>query len=405
MNSNYNMRGRRILYVSILLVTCVLVVEGVARFLTRGPKHLSPLYLEMSQGFEHLDALIEDGQKLADAPTYYEEFLYGPTPVASMHINITDYYSARWAPDSVPLAESEHIIWAFGGSTLQNTETTDSLTIANTWAKIFNRELGPTHVKNFGTGGFATSYELIKFQKLLRQVKHAELPTIAIFYDGYNDAAQGFQNGVSNIPKNISLKLEALIEHDNLAIATYTFSKWLSSFSRFWEQTGARAIQHVLFTLPAPPKNGHNLEATVRIYISNVKMIRSICETFQIRCFFVLQPLLVTKKPLTELEQSVLSSMEEHPRWGRQGTQFVRQFYDRVTKDLSASAHFVDGSHILDGRAQSDYYDLGHTGAQTPPIIGEKIAHEILARLQANTASEAESGVQPLRDRLGMVDD
>jgi hypothetical protein len=102
---------------------------------------------------------------------------------------------------------------------MENTETTDRLTIANTWARIFNDSLGPTHVKNFGTGGYFSSYELIKFQKLLREVPKSELPTMAIFYDGYNDAMNGFQYGPGRLQSDLSLKLQALVEQDYFATA------------------------------------------------------------------------------------------------------------------------------------------------------------------------------------------
>jgi hypothetical protein len=65
-----------------------------------------------------------------------------------------------------------------------------------------------------------------------------------------------------------------------------------------------------------------------------------------------------------------------------EGTRFMREFYARVIHDLAGDEHFVDASHILDGRTQPDFYDPGHVGAQSPPVIGEKIAHLILARLE-----------------------
>lgn len=121
-------------------------------------------------------------------------------------------------------------------------------------------------------------------------------------------------------------------------------------------------------------------------------MIQATCKVFKIRCFFVLQPLIVTKKPLTQLEQEVLNELEGHPRFGSEGTQFVLEFYERVIQEFADNEHFIDASHILDGRTQSDFYDLGHTGAQTPPIMAEKIAYMILARLSLMTARNVSTG-------------
>jgi hypothetical protein len=359
----------------------ILLLEGFARIIYREPKWVNQNYVEISKDFPELDTLIEDAQNTYAHPKYYEEFIYSTAPISTTHINFTNYFSARLTPDSVPLNEAEHIVWTFGGSTMENTETTDELTIANTWTKIFNEKLGPTHVKNFGTGGFFSSYELIKFQKILREVPESELPTIAIFYDGYNDAFFGFQYGAGNMQTDLSLKLQALVEHKNLVMWIYTSSRGLSKYSRLWEQSGSRMVEYLLFPLAEPNTDEPTLDTTIRVYVSNIKMIQAICDVYHIKCYFILQPLIITKHPLTELEQGVLNGMEGHPRFGPKGIQFIRNFYYRVKNELVNNQQFIDASHVLDGRSQPDFYDLGHTSALTSPIIGEKIAELILSRI------------------------
>lgn len=375
-------RRRQLVYLVIVALAGLIALEVAARIISRGPRWLNPRYVELSRGFAELDALIADaGWGPGDPPRYYDEFLYAPAPVSTGHVTFTDYYSARRTPDSVSLPDAEHIVWTFGGSTMENTETTDSLTIANTWARVFNRELGPTHVKNFGAGGFFSSYELIKFQKLLRDVPDDERPTMAIFYDGYNDAEFGFQYGPGQIQKDLSLKLQALVEHRHLALWTYSFSRLLERGSRLWELTGARFFERALFPLGEPRADAENLVAAVRVYTSNVKMLRATCEAFEIRCFFVLQPLLLTKAPLTPVEQETLAALEAHARFGPDGIRFVRAFYAEVATRLDGEEAFIDASGVLNGRAEPDFFDPGHVGALTPPIVGERIAALMLARI------------------------
>jgi hypothetical protein len=371
---------RKILYIVGISVGCLLIVEWLAR-ITSGPRWLNPHYVEISSEFADLEALIADTQNTHPAPKYYDEFLYAAAPVSTGHINFTDYYSARWTPDSVPLSEAENIIWTFGGSTMENTETTDSLTIANTWARMFNASLGPSHVKNFGAGGFFSSYELIKFQKLLREVPQSELPNIAIFYDGFNDALFGFQYGPGRPQTDLSLKLQALVEHDDITTGAYAISRTLSTYSRFWERTAARLVEHLLFPLAEPDTGAANLDQAVRIYTSNVRMIQATCQVFEIHCYFILQALVVTKKPLSQVEQDVLNNLEAHPRFAPEGTRFIREFYKRMIEEFADDEHFIDASHILDGRSEPDFYDLGHVGALRPPVIGEKTGRLLLDRL------------------------
>jgi hypothetical protein len=372
--------GGKILLVVFMGLVFILLAEGLAR-VTAGPRWLNPYYVQISGDFAELDALIDDTQNTAGM--YYDEFLYAMAPYSSTHVNFTGYYSARLTPDSLPLDQAEQIVWTFGGSTMENTETSDSLTIANTWARLFNESLGPTHVKNFGTGGFFSSYELIKFQKMLREVPAGERPTMAIFYDGYNDALFGFQYGPGSLQKDLSLKLQALVEHDDLRVGTYAISRALARYSRLWERTGARAVEHWLFTMPEPSTAAANLEAAVRIYTSNVQMMQATCRLFEVRCYFVLQPLLFTKQPLSQIEQEVLEGLEAHPRFGPEGSQFMRDFYARAAAELSGFDYLIDASHVLNGRTQPDFYDPGHVSALTPPVIGEAIADLILERERA----------------------
>ncbi len=356
------------------------LLELAARFLFGGPRWVNPTYLELGRDFPELEQLLVD-RDASPHLQYYDEFLYAALPQETGTVNFTGYYSARLTPASVPLSEADTIVWTFGGSTMENTETTDELTIANTWARLFNEALGPTHVKNFGTGGFFSSYELIKFQKLLREVPEAERPDVAIFYDGYNDALFGFQYGPGSLQKDLSLKLQALVEQDDLSTALYTGSRWLARYSKLWEQTGARAAEAALFPLPEPEITGEALAAAVRIYTRNVQMTGAICAAFDVRCLFVLQPLLLSKQPLTPLEQGVLDGLLAHPRFGQAGVDFIRDFYRETAAALAGNEAFIDASTILNGRAQPDFYDLGHTAPTTAPLIGEQIAPLLLEKV------------------------
>ncbi len=164
---------------------------------------------------------------------------------------------------------------------------------------------------------------------------------------------------------------------------TYASSRMLSRYSILWDRSGARLVETLLFPLPEPKTDAHNLDGSVQIYTRNVRMAQATCTAFQIQCFFILQPLLVTKNPLTLLEQDVLERLEGHPRFGAAGSRFVLGFYERVAQEFSGDDRFIDASFILDRREQSDFYDLGHTSVQTSEVIGERTAQLILDRLQS----------------------
>ncbi len=373
---------RKLLLLAGGVLLALLLLELGLRIVDRGPRWVNPRYVELSEPLPELELLLverDDGS----GPRYVEEFLYASPRIVGETVNFTDYWSARATPASVPLDEARIVVWTFGGSTMENTETTDELSIANTWATAFNEALGPTPVKNFGTGGFFSSYELIKFQKLLREVPDDEHPTIAIFYDGYNDALFGYQYGPGRMQQDLSLKLRALVEQDDLRLAAYAASRRLSRASKLWQKTAGRAAAALLFPLPEAGADEGALAATVDVYTDNVRMIGATCAEFGVRCLFLLQPLIVTKTPLHPLEQEVFAEISRHGRFGADGVAFTRGFYRGAARELAELPAFIDASSVLDGRDAPDFYDLGHTGALSSPVIGEATARLILARMEA----------------------
>jgi hypothetical protein len=375
--------GRLFLMSGVVGVATLLALELASRLTTPESPWLNPRYVRLSEAYPELDALIADAEwGPGGAARYYEEFLYAKKPSTSAHVTFTEYYSARLTPSSVPLGRAEHIVWAFGGSTMENSETTDSLTIANTWARRFNRALGPTHVKNFGTDSFFSSYELIKFQKLLREVPADERPTVALFYDGYNDAVYGYQYGAGRMQGDLSYKLQALVERRHATLWVYATSAILSRWSRLWELTGRRLVDRAFSPRTWQP-GAADLDASLAVYEYNVRMIDATCAAFGIRCFFILQPLLITKTPLEPTEQEAFDALLRHPRLGPEGVQFVRDFYTGAAERLRENAGFIDASRILEGDPRGHFYDIGHLGALSPPLVGERIADLVLARLDA----------------------
>ncbi len=55
---------------------------------------------------------------------------------------------------------------------------------------------------------------------------------------------------------------------------------------------------------------------------------------------------------------------------------------------MADNEHFIDATNILNGRARSDFYDIGHTSAETSPVIGQKIAHMILAKVETKVTQD-----------------
>ena len=102
----------------------------------RGPAGGCSLYREMSQEFAQLRQLRQDLRTCGEAGAkYYEYFLFSAPPCATATVNVSDFFSSRQTPASAPADRADLIVWIFGGSTLQEHQTTDERSIANAIAK------------------------------------------------------------------------------------------------------------------------------------------------------------------------------------------------------------------------------------------------------------------------------
>lgn len=308
---------------------------------------------------------------------YYEYWVYAFRPYTSATINITDFYSARLAPDSAPPETAAGRIWMFGGSTLADMETADALTIPNQLAVALKERGVAVQVVNFGMPGFASSAELLKFQDILRRCAEDRRPDLVVFYDGYNDPYLGWVGRAGNLQPDLSAKLEMVVTKQFGRYLVQHASDALGARFPLWRNT----IGHRLAARAAKPEQ--NLDQVVRIYQANVRMARAVAREFGIAPYFVLQPLLMTKQPLSAREQEIYNE------GGRALKAFVLDFYGRVRAGLAEEPDFLDLSGALNGRAATDFYDECHTGPYTGEVIGRALAERLAGPMQERIGKRA----------------
>lgn len=339
------------------------------------PPEASPRYLEVSKSYPHQQQLFQDMPSFGFG--YHDYYVYSPRPVSTETINFTSYFGAqhslgvRHSPDSAGLDVAKEIVWAFGGSTMQNLETDDRLSLSNQIAAELNRNHVLARVYNFGSGGFQSSLEVTKFQDLLRRVPQSEWPTTAIFYDGFNEAMFGYYFGPATMQQDISLKMKDLVERDYARLMIYTGSEVISRYSAFWRMFVRPRIEMRLYGSQEYPDR-KSVSRTVAAYATNVRMTLGLCSHLHIQCLFFLQPLVVIKSPLTSVEQAALDSLD------KEYVEFIRDFYKQAAEVLQREDGFHDVSHILDGVEGSHFHDLGHVSPFSGIPLGREIAQRIL---------------------------
>jgi len=338
------------------------------------PSQRKILYLEL--GDKARDFIDFDFEKHKGGMQYYDYHLYAIAPHQSKVATFTSYYSARNVPNSCPLGKGDMILWLFGGSTMQNLETIDKFTIANSIALGLGKHKIKATVFNFGVGGFQSSLESIKFQDLLRRTNLSERPNMVIFYDGFNDAAYAYLSGAGNMQMDLSRKIEALVTGHNAKLFVYSASNILSEFSYLWRDHMKLRIDAALFADHIKHPDTQDLARGVEMYVQNTRMIRSIAKEFNIKPIFILQPMIYTKKNLTSYEISVKKGLDQKQ------LAFMEEFYVMVRQQMLGRDDFKDLSDILDNSKRNDFTDLGHTGPYTGVDTGSHIAQIITSQLE-----------------------
>lgn len=316
---------------------------------------------------------------------YHDYGLYAVAPFESRTVTFGTYYSSRLTPDSVPLEKARQIVWAFGGSTMQNLETADKHTIANQIAANLKKAGWQPFVANFGVGSFQSTLEMIKFMKFIARVPKVERPQFAVFYDGFNDPGNGYRFGAGRLQSDLAQKLALMVEQKYGRLALYAVNEWLGKRSVLWEKTALNPVRVALFDQVPVAFNEDNLQKTVDIYLGNMRSIGAVCEAYGVKCLFVLQPLNVVKQGRSAMEEKAISGIEPAYR------AFTADFYKAVQQSEEVRKHdFLDLSGMFDNDGRSDFYDIGHTGPYTGYPIGARIAEQLVGLAQGLAQGEQE---------------
>lgn len=314
----------------------------------------------------------------------------------------SDHFNSRIVPCSNDISNKNILnVWAFGGSTTENLETSDRNTIVNNICKKISSKNNVSFV-NLGVGSFYSEMEIHKLLNLLKlTIAHEKVapPDIVLFYNGYNDSIRLIDGKWSGLPRPISDRyISTSGTRSNIMEATYWFSLSMRNF--FLALTGDRPnlvtnlIERVTNKI-SNKKTTKNLLLAKRIardetldgmlissiaYLNDQKVLSGICKSTKIKCFTILQPVLpLRKKPVGDVEKSVHKHYEENGL-----SDLTIRFYDEVRNNIKQYENnfykVIDISNIINIEKYSNFpffYDFGHTGFYAGEIIGNEISIEL----------------------------
>jgi hypothetical protein len=371
-------KRRRVIKAAVCVASLVLTTAGVETYyrITEVGTGGTP---KPYDGWPLRDQWLADKAAMPQTPRYYDYHCWSAPPYKSQTLNFEFYHGypcvQRRVPDSTGLETCDTVVWLFGGSTMQNTETSDEGAIANHVARALTAAGHRPTVVNFGAGGFTSSLEFIRLWDLLRRSSGRQIPDYVVFYDGYNDALFGGAHGAGVMGEDYHSRLAALVERQHGRLFWYTASEALGRWSAAWRRlvlTSVRTAFYQRYAASAASWASDRAVECAGMYVKNIRSIQAICgqESWgrRITPVFILQPLVFLKTPNTAWEQEIISTLGEgQPR-------FTRQFYEEARSRLRSERTFFDLSGCLDGRAEDDFIDFGHIAPETGQVIGRRIA-------------------------------
>jgi lysophospholipase L1-like esterase len=277
-------------------------------------------------------------------------------------------------------------IFMFGGSTMWGTGARDEFTIPSMLTRELARKGVDAAVTNFGQTGYVSNQERITLELELQQ---GHRPDLVIFYDGINDLASAWQQGVAGRPQNEGNRVREFNLSSKQRMGERARSVLLDvalglSARRFAQHLVPRGSARADPVATAPATNDRLPQQVVQTYMSNVAAVRLLGERCGFGSLFYWQPTILDKPHLTEYEKPYRIQMARMEPLFRQTYDLIRQGPYHKTYGLrDLSLMLVDTSAPL----FVDYYHFGETGNE---LVARLMVGDVLTELGGRSSRRAE---------------
>jgi hypothetical protein len=325
----------------------------------------------------------------------WEPYLYFRRPPHQGTYITVDSLGRRVTPQPTPPAGPVVRVFFFGGSTMWGSYQRDEHTIPAEEARRFAsaRSGPPVVVTNFGESGYVFTQEMLA---LILQLRAGNVPDVVVFYDGINDVVATLQDGAAGIPQNESNRAAEFAMGRALRPTTSGLGSDLGAWAALAEaglgkMELTRRLQGLVRRPSAPLMPADSaVEALVRVYTGNVRVIESLARSFGFQVIYVWQPSLhATRKRLTPFESQLMAALARSPFQQR-----VQEVHQELPPALDsamavlAPGRFVDASGLFAGDSLPVYVDqIGHTTEGAVPRIVDAFWPELARAVGAASRS------------------
>ena len=290
-------------------------------------------------------------------------------------------------PDRKLFQKDYYNIIIIGGSTVEGAHTTSSNenTIAANLEKKMRKNKSKVNVINAGFAGYSSFDEFLTIYNLLGQYSFQEV----IFLNGANDFLSltysskkkwNYYEEIINYREQFSHLFDKRYQLKTSYYITRLKNKILNFFTEFSKKNEPNVYEpnqdHLVNIFqekfdtyePNPPS-----VETVENYISNIRLMKSLCIQFNIKCKFFLQPFLSSKNLLHNVEKENLSKI---PFKDFKNTE--SKWYEIAASELkkiseNKNIKFYDIRDTFKNESNLVYYDMSHYNDFGNELIADKI--------------------------------
>ncbi len=266
---------------------------------------------------------------------------------------------SRSVPGSACDSAEAYRIFVYGGSTIWGVAVPDWETIPAHMQTLLGG-IRPTCVVNFGELGNVSTQNMIR---LIQELQAGNVPDMVIFYDGVNDVIASTQTGIAGAHRNYTVFSSAMTQ----VIPPHPLIRWISESTTF---------KFLMGLLPQSPAEEIDYEAlaqtTADYYLTNVRVITALGETYGFETVFFWQPVLVVeRKPRTPAEED-MASVVENPLLA-----MYRDTWTAIKTAAPQTPNLYYVADALDSHAETLYFDHHHLLPAGNALIASRIVDAI----------------------------
>lgn len=257
-------------------------------------------------------------------------------------------------------------IFMFGGSTMWGTGARDEETIPSFLSNELCINNISVEVTNFAENGYVSTQEMIQLELALRDGNY---PDIVIFYDGVNDVYSSFQTFAAGydeagLPQNNQNRKEDFNSRNRFNIQ--------SVFPNFYSITNPSNFREYFNIEKKFDRNiGPQLiNDTANVYLSNIRIIKSLEKEYNFKSFFYWQPAIYTKSILSENEKNKIRIDYN-----------LRDLFIQTSKKVMKSEDVHDLTDAFNDQNSTVFIDWCHISGNGNEIIAKKMLKDVQSYL------------------------